>query len=135
MVQQLVQKRYHKGKSLCIEINELVFYIFSQSQAAQLQETELSVLEPAECTHFGKSLEASSSIEICTGRKNKFPLIHEYIRKVNKVGNRVWFQKKGIVKNLLGTNKKEYDFYLGGTDSCQGKMESLISHEPEVFLA
>ena len=30
-----------------------------------------------------------------------------------------------MVKNLLGTNEKDYDFYLGGSDSCQGKIDSL----------
>lgn len=117
----------------------MVFYWYftifsSQSRASQAQETGLSVLEPAECTHFGQSLNASSSIEICTGRKTKFPFIQQYIRKVTKDGKRVRFKKKGMVKNLLGTNEKEYDFYLGGSDSCQGKLESLISLESEVFL-
>ena len=85
-----------------------------------VQETGLSVLEPAECSHFGQALSADSDIEICTGRKTKFPSIQQYIRKVTRDGKRVRFKKKGKVKNLLGTKEKEYDFYLGGSDSCQG---------------
>ena len=88
-----------------------------------MQETGLSVLEPAECTHFGRSLNASSSIEICTGRKTDFPSIQQYIRKVTKDNKRVRFKKKGTVKNLLGTKEKDYDFYLGGSDSCQGNID------------
>ena len=87
-----------------------------------VQETGLSILEPAECSHFGQSLNASSEIEICTGHKTKFPLIQQYIRQVTRDGRKVRFKKKGMVRNLLGTNEKEYDFYLGGLDSCQGML-------------
>ena len=85
-----------------------------------VQETGLSVLEPAECSHFGQALSADSDIEICTGRKTKFPIIQQYIQTVTRDGMRVGFKKEGMVRNLLGTNEKGYDFYLGGSDSCSG---------------
>ena len=96
-------------------------YYLQQERATHLQETGLSVLEPKECTHFGQSLNANSSIEICTGHKTEFPHIQQYKRRISRDGKWITFKKGKKIKNLLGTNEKDYDFYLGGSDSCQGK--------------
>ncbi len=39
---------------------------------------------------------------------------------MSRDGRRISFKPEGKVRNTLGIKDSKYDFYLGGTDSCQG---------------
>ena len=69
-----------------------------------------------ECTDLGSEMSADSSIEICTGRKKPFPKVFKF--KMTKQGR---FIISGYKINHLGIQNRKYNFYLGGTDACQGK--------------
>ena len=75
----------------------------------------MHLLKSEECDDLGSELGANSTIEICTGRKKSFPEILKF--HMNRHGK---FQSRGVIKDYLGTENRKYDFYLGGTDSCQG---------------
>lgn len=87
--------------------------------AQKLQETQLDILTPLECVDFGQDLNSNDTLEICTGRKTQFAFNYQFRRIVTKSG-RVTFKTEGKVENRLGVPKSKYNFYLGGTDSCQG---------------
>ena len=57
---------------------------------------------------------ANSTTEICTGSRKEFPKIEKF--KLTTRG----FVRYGYGVNFLGVKKRKYNFYLGGTDSCQG---------------
>ena len=76
----------------------------------------MNLLHPEECLDLGSELEANSTIEICTGKKKDFPHILKF--KMHKGGTVTPLQDK---LNYMGIKNRKYDFYLGGTDSCQGK--------------
>jgi hypothetical protein len=88
--------------------------------AQKLQETQLDILTESQCTFFGKALETNASIELCSGKKSKFPLIHQF-RRITTKDNKIKFQPQPPVVNRLGLPESKYDFFLGGTDSCQGE--------------
>ena len=96
----------------------------------------MNLLHPEECLDLGSELEANSTIEICTGKKKAFPHILKF--KMHKGGTITPLQDK---LNYMGIKNRKYDFYLGGTDSCQGKQNSVqfssihhIDNHLEVFL-
>ena len=76
----------------------------------------MNILRLEECTDLGSELEANSTIEICTGKKKAFPHILKF--KMHKAGTITPIQDK---INHMGIKSRKYDFYLGGTDSCQGR--------------
>jgi hypothetical protein len=92
-----------------------------QSRAERVQETGLHILPPSQCSDFGATLEANNSIEMCTGRKVEFDHIHQFRQILSKDKKRITFRSDGKVLNRLGTKFSKYNFYLGGTDSCQGE--------------
>ena len=75
----------------------------------------MNILNPKECDDLGSELEANSTIELCTGRKKDFP--HTLKFKMLKGGT---FTPQKDEINYMGIKSKKYNFYLGGTDSCQG---------------
>ena len=74
----------------------------------------MDILRNSECEDLGSELEANSSMELCTGSKRPFPKIEIY--KLRTKG----FEFTGTEVDYLSGTKGKYDFYLGGTDSCQG---------------
>ena len=66
---------------------------------------------------MGIELDANSTIEICTGRKKTFPKTARF--QMLKSGR---FKKLREKTNYLGITNRRYNFYLGGTDSCQGNL-------------
>jgi hypothetical protein len=58
-----------------------------------------------------------------TGKKTPWPQVRKYKKVVDKATKKnVRFTSSGTTKNYLGfKGKQKYDFYLGGTDSCQGR--------------
>ena len=69
---------------------------------------------------MGIELDANSTIEICTGRKKAFPKTARF--KMTKSGR---FSKLPDKINYLGITDRKHDFYLGGTDSCQGNVSFI----------
>jgi len=96
----------------------------------RLQETKLNVLPMAHCKKlitdgkyhfFGK-------YDMCAGKKKKFKTIQNY--KYTKDKKYVF---TGKVSNYLGLNetwegKYPYDYYIGGTDSCNGDSGGGLYH-------
>ena len=86
-----------------------------------LQETKLDLLTPEQCDEFAKDMEANRTHEICAGKKNYFPTIKKFKRlRSAKRKDYYYFKSIGSSVNYLGYNNTKHDFYLGGTDSCQG---------------
>ena len=98
----------------------------SLSTHLYLQETKLDLLTPDECSYFEKMLAPNRTNEICTGRKNSFPKHWKFKRLLSKTKKKYHFKLIGPSTNYLGFKKTKYNFYLGGTDSCQGKVLSLL---------
>ena len=88
-------------------------------QSPKLLETRLDLLTKEQCEDLGVDLMANGAIELCTGKKTKFPHIYQFRRVLTK-RNRVTFKSEGKILNTMGLEDPKYDFYLGGTDSCQG---------------
>ena len=80
------------------------------------QETSLDVLLDHECNDLGSEQEVNSSMELCTGRRKEFPEIFDY-----QLTNRYRFEFTGTDIDYLGLKSRKHDFYIGGTDACQGK--------------
>ena len=78
----------------------------------------MNLLSAEECDDLGSELDANSSIEICTGKKKPFPDSLKF--QMSTDGK---FSENGKVKNRLGIKSEKYNFYIGGTDSCQGNLE------------
>ena len=78
-------------------------------------------MTPEECNDLGSELDANSTIEICTGRKKPFP--HTLNFKMHKKGTITPLQDQ---TNYMGIKSRKYNFFLGGTDSCQGIMFQYI---------
>ena len=91
--------------------------------AEKLQETKLDILNPDECEDFDPVMQPNATHEICTGRKNPFPTVWLFKRTKSLETGRFSFKHIGKEKNYLGFKKSKHDFYLGGTDSCQGNYE------------
>ena len=79
------------------------------------QETVVDILFDNECKDLGSKQDVNSEIELCTGRKKKFPRIETYEMKGNA------FEKIGTELDYLGLRQNKYNFYVGGSDSCQGR--------------
>ena len=79
----------------------------------------MDILLDSECDDLGSELEANSSIELCTGSKRSFPKIQRYKLKAHR-----GFEFTGTEVDYLSGTKGKYNFYLGGTDSCQGKVSN-----------
>ena len=75
----------------------------------------MDILFDDECKHLGADLDSKPNIELCTGKRKKFPKIEVYTYNMDH-----GFNLTGIETDYLGI-KTDYDFYIGGTDSCQGK--------------
>ena len=73
-------------------------------------------MTPEECNELGSELEANATIELCTGRKVAFPHILQF--KLHTGGT---FTPERNTIDYMGVKNRKYNFYLGGTDSCQGK--------------
>ena len=73
-------------------------------------------MTPEECNELGSELEANATIELCTGRKVAFPHILQF--KLHTGGT---FTSERNTIDYMGVKNRKYNFYLGGTDSCQGK--------------
>ena len=93
------------------------------------KETSLDILLDSECDDLGSELEANSSIELCTGSKRSFPKIEKY-----KLKKHEGFVFTGTEVDYLSGTKGKYDFYLGGTDSCQGKVSNGKTQETRRML-
>ena len=78
---------------------------------------------------MGSELEANSSAEICTGKKKPFPEILKF--KMHKGGA---FTADGQKTNRFGVKSKKYNFYLGGTDSCQGTRWSPAQFQLQKYI-
>ena len=89
--------------------------LFNKTDFSYDQETALDILRSSECEDLGSELEANSSMELCTGSKKPFPKIEIYKLRAKK-----GFEFTGTEVDYLSGTKRKYDFYLGGTDSCQG---------------
>ena len=81
-----------------------------------MQETVVDILFDDECEYLGSKQNANSHIELCTGRKKTFPRIETYEVKGNA------FEKIGTELDYLGLKENKYNFYVGGSDSCQGNL-------------
>ena len=92
---------------------DLIFY----------QETSLDILYDDECADLGSDLEVNPTMELCAGSKKEFPKIEKF--KLTRKG----FVRYGYNVNYLGVEKRKYNFYLGGTDSCQGRNHKIKKHE------
>ena len=100
-----------------------LFDLFSNYNYIMEQETSLDILDDSECDDLGSELEANSTVELCTGSKKLFPKIELYAVWFNDTDQ--GFKKIGNEIDYLGATQRKYDFYLGGTDSCQGKIFNL----------
>ena len=89
-------------------------------KAKALQETKVDLLTEEQCEEMGSNLGANGTLETCAGRKNHFPKILKFVRVKSVVNNTFYFKPKGPSYNYLGFKETKYNFYLGGTDSCQG---------------
>jgi hypothetical protein len=45
----------------------------------------------------------------------------KFKKMVEKKSKKFYFAPMGTVKNYLGFGEQKLDFFLGGTDSCQGE--------------
>ena len=86
----------------------------------KLQETKLSILTDNECKDLGKTVHANVSLELCAGQKNYFPTVKKFKRIKNKRTKEYSFKFHKDTTNYLGMPPSKYDFYIGGSDSCQG---------------
>ena len=93
--------------------------IDSESKKA-LQETKIELLTEEQCVEMASNLRANGTHEICAGRKNYFPKVLKFVRIKSVVNDTFYFKPKGLSYNYLGFKENKYNFYLGGTDSCQG---------------
>ena len=76
-----------------------------------------------ECNDLGSTLGSNATIEICTGMKRPWPKIRKFKKVFNKATGKYYFASQGVAKSYLGFGaKQKYDFFLGGTDSCQGNL-------------
>ena len=53
------------------------------------------------------------------------PLVKKYKKVIDKKTKKFFFSLMGTAKNYLSFDdrrQQQYDFYLGGTDSCQGQL-------------
>ena len=91
----------------------------SESKKA-LQETRIDLLTEEQCEEMGSNVRANGTHEICAGRKNYFPKVLKFVRVKSVVNDTFYFKPKGPSYNYLGFKESKYNFYLGGTDSCQG---------------
>ena len=89
-------------------------------QAKSLQETKIDLLTEEQCEEMGSNLRANGTHEICAGRKNYFPKVLKFARVKSVVNDTFYFKPTGSSYNYLGFKESKYNFYLGGTDSCQG---------------
>ena len=102
--------------------------------AERLQETKLDILNPDECEDFDPVMQPNATHEICTGRKNPFPTVWLFKRTKSLETGRFSFKHIGKEKNYLGFKKSKHDFYLGGTDSCQGNYEfDFVKVGPQIW--
>ena len=89
--------------------------------ARNLQETKLDLLTSDQCSDFESTLMPNRTHELCAGRKNYFPKVWKF-KRMRSIGKKTYhFKLIGPSINYLGIKKSKYNFYLGGTDSCQGK--------------
>ena len=65
-------------------------------------------------------METNGTYELCAGKKNFFPKVWKFKRIKSVKRNSYHFKPIGTSYNYLGFKKTKYNFYLGGTDSCQG---------------
>lgn len=94
----------------------------------KLLETKLDILPPDLCDELGIHMEVNSTTEICAGKMNLFPKILLFKRIKDPKTKTHYFRLLGKKTNYLGIgniNDKYKGFYLGGTDSCQGKIKAL----------
>ncbi len=115
MTRPSTDKHWGWCQSWCIDFK-------GQSMASKLQETKLDLLRQEECLEMGKELSSNSTMELCTGKKKRFPKIIKLKRIKNVKSKSNYFEYIGKVTNYLGMGRSKYDFYLGGTDSCQGEV-------------
>ena len=85
-----------------------------------LMETKIDILSKDECADLASDLSVNATTEICAGHKNYFPKIQKWKRIRNTKKNSYYFRPMKTVTNYLGISNRKYDFYIGGTDSCQG---------------
>ena len=97
------------------------------SLANVLQETKLDILSQSECKVLGSEMGANVTMELCGGKKNYFPKVWKFKRVHSRRSNRYFFKPIGSSYNYLGFGKTKYNFYLGGTDSCQGTKYLVFS--------
>ena len=108
-----------------------------QASSNHLMETDLTILEEHVCDKLGQEIALNSTVELCGGKKKQFPLVRIYKRLQGKNG-RYQFKQDGVVRDRLGISS-EFDFYLGGQDSCQGEHTYIFTvilpfPHPNVFF-
>ena len=69
-------------------------------------------------------------MEVCAGKKLPFPQVPQYKRVQTRSEGKISFRADGFETNRLGLMESEFDFYIGGTDSCQG--ECRVTTEAEL---
>ena len=100
-------------------------------QAKALQETKIDLLTEEQCEHMASNLDANGTHEICAGRKNYFPKVLNFVRRKSVVNDTFYFKPTGTSYNYLGFKESKYNFYLGGTDSCQGTKLLFLGMYPK----
>ena len=112
---------YQKNWGWCRETcSKTVSESEREIKAKALQETKIDLLTEEQCEDMASNLRANGTHEICAGRKNYFPKVLEFVRRKSVVNDTFYFKPTGTSYNYLGFKESKYNFYLGGTDSCQG---------------
>lgn len=92
-----------------------------QSVAKTLMETKLDLLEPEACRKLGADMSVDTSIEFCAGKKRPYPMVARFKRLKDPASGQYFFEHQGARPNYFGADSAGLDFYLGGTDACQGR--------------
>ena len=68
------------------------------------------------------SLSLTGGLKLCVfcSALLQFQLSYQYKRVISRSGKVAFTKMKETVVNKLGIKEDKWDFYLGGTDSCQG---------------
>jgi hypothetical protein len=91
----------------------------NRTKVERLQEAKLSILSQSQCEHFGKSLYVNSSLELCAAKRTRFPRVRRFKLVTLLNGSEHYEATKTDVVHVVGPKIKDYDFFLGGSDSCQ----------------
>jgi len=87
--------------------------------SGKLKEVEMSLLTQKDCKYFEKLndgiMKFGDDIELCSGKKKKFPTQNVYIYYKNRF---IHSEKKRLDK--IGLKNYKLDYFIGGEDTCSG---------------